>query len=184
MKTSSIAIVLLLAASSVAGARPGGPRLGPRPPKCGKLTAAMVKDKAVADELTAKAYAAALAKQKLTPTTLTSTYQAADAAGKKLAANQFAGPTIQIGYGTGWEFVTDGNGDVWAVDRAPVVVATKTYTICGCPPITHGGAEPASVRLIYTLPAGKQFKGRVSIAYDQHVVAYSYSHATPCPTPP
>ncbi len=184
MKTKLIAIALLLAATSAADAKRMAPR--PRPvAKCVKLTAKMQKAKQAADDFTAKAYAAALAKQKLTPTTLAASYREPYGNGKaKLAADQFEGPVMYEGYGGGWEFVADANGDVWAVDRAPSVTASTQYSICGCAPITHGGAAPREVQLVYSLPAGKQFKGHVKVVYEEHSVSYSYPENYNCPQPP
>jgi hypothetical protein len=178
MKTTIAALALLVAGSSAAEAKRAMPAL-----RCGQLTAKIEQAKAAADAYTAKSYAAALAKKKLTPISLAAT-EVPSTGASKLAANQFLGPQIYEGYGGEWEFVSDKNGDVWAVDRAPHVTQSSSHGICGCAPITHGGAAPVEVQIVYTLPAGKKFRGHVKIAYDSHEVTYLYPENGNCPQPP
>jgi hypothetical protein len=182
-------LVSLLIIPSVASARMA--RLRPPPPKpaCATTrTTAMNTLATSADDYTTKSYAAVLKKKGLAPITLALTTReispAEENENDKEDKNGVIGPTLFEGYGGGWEFVQDAKGNVWAVDRDPQPEWTKIYTICACPPITHGGARPREVQLSYSLPKDTRWKGHLKISYKARVVSFNYQPQQMCPQPP
>ncbi len=170
-------------------ARTGAPC--PPPPKCDDASLVQQAQQA-ATAATDRSYADALAAQNLQAVALPmKTFGRVEVrTGQRWALDQVVDVGTQrviVGFDT-WSTCSTARNEyaqradqIFRIVRAPRVVSTRTFAVCGCGPMC-GGAAPARLSTAYVLPPGTTFAGTITIAYDAQLV--QLQHTMQCAPPP
>jgi hypothetical protein len=102
--------------------------------------------------------------------------------GERDSANLIDAGMGEYGQPPQLEFVSDKRGIIYQVQRV-ARGERKNYWLCGCPPLTRGGAAVQYVQYVAELPAKTTYGGQVRVEYVDEMPTVGYAGAN-CPQPP
>jgi hypothetical protein len=102
--------------------------------------------------------------------------------GERDSANLIDAGVGEYGQPPQLELAADKRGIVYRVRRV-ARGERKHYALCGCPPLTRGGAAVQYIQYVAELPAETKYGGQVWIEYVDEVPTVGYGGAN-CPQPP